>query len=299
MKIVNPKYTYIALLIIALLSYLALSKILHLNILDRIVFAIISAIALYIALFLASIYLSLITRGFKKRAARIQEKEALEKLLEIAHKSRDKELIREQEQLAKDFLAITDKPENKHKRNKTSFHKKTIYLLTPGCIYAMYTEDFVINPTIAESLVAITTLLTSYIVIRVITKKETVIKPIIAGKKTSRPIKLFTSIVMVFIIFVAIWMNIAIAAPRLFTIVLGENSNEIAAVEKDYIYRSLKCRYYLKPKPEIFLTAFMLKHCITEKQYQTLSDQPFEAKINLRKSILGHIIEDIQLPVQP
>ncbi|MDF1831413.1 MAG: hypothetical protein P1U52_03625 [Porticoccaceae bacterium] len=295
----NPKYTYIALLIIALLSYLALSKISHLNILDRIVFAIISAITLYIALFLASIYLSLITRGFKKRAARIQEKEALEKLLEIAHKSRDKELIREQEQLAKDFLAITDKPENKHKRKKRPFHEKTIYLLIPGCIYAFYTQDFIINPTIVESLGAITVLLTSYIVIRVITKKETVINPIIAGKKTSRPRKFFTAIVMVFSLFVGIWVNIAIGVPRLFTIVFGENTNEIAAVEKDDSHKSLRCKYFLKPKPEFYLTTAIAKHCITKKQYQTLSDQQIEAKMSLRKSILGHIIEDIQLPEQP
>jgi len=204
MKILNSKNVYSTLFIIALLSYLALSKIFHLNILDSIVFAIISASIIYIALIFLSIYLSLITNGFKNRAARIQEKQALEKLLEIAHKSGDKELIREQEQLAKEFLAIIDKPENKYKRKKRPFHGTTIYLITPGFIYAAYTQDFIINPTIAESLSAIIVLLTSYIVIRVISKKETIIASKTAGKKPQdrekslRPCSLFFHLLLGF-----------------------------------------------------------------------------------------------------
>ncbi|OUS14101.1 hypothetical protein A9Q89_01140 [Gammaproteobacteria bacterium 53_120_T64] len=194
------------------------------------------------------------------------------------------------------FLKNRKKPQKK----KTPSINKIIFILAPGFFYATYTEDFVIDTRSAGNLVYIVLLTTLYITIKLFINKERVIPLEIDGKKASKLRWTLTSLMLVALLFWSIFINIAISAPRLFTVIFGIDAKEIALFKKAGPSAGVyECVYRIKPKNGPYFTTFMAHHCITKNQHDKLTDQEFKAEMSRRKSVFGYIITDIQLPDKP
>ncbi|OUS18175.1 hypothetical protein A9Q88_01260 [Gammaproteobacteria bacterium 50_400_T64] len=288
--------------LITLLAALALYKLPNFDIVISIAIAFMGTLLIYPKLLHFHMDLKPIIHKFKNREIIKQQKEALDDLLAIAHKAGDKDLIREHEQLSKDLIKDLESPKKTpSQKKKTAPQDKFLWIVLPGIIYAVYTSDFVIDTKSARNLAYIALFITLYITIKLFIGKERVVPLEINGKKASKLKQAYRSLLLVVLLFCSIFTNIAISVPRLFTDILGTDAKETTLFKKARGGgRSLGCKYRLEPTTTAeFFIAFIVHHCITKNQYETLTDQKFKANMSRRKSVFGYIITDIQLPDKP
>ena len=94
------------------------------------------------------------------------------------------------------------------------------------------------------------------------------------------------------LLFGLFWVNLAISAPHLFTLVFGSNAVKLDMVVKDRHYSRRSCDYRLEPQS---INTIFFHYCISESLYNQLPDKEMESELLIKQSFLGFIVEDIRL----
>jgi len=87
-----------------------------------------------------------------------------------------------------------------------------------------------------------------------------------------------------FMVYGFAWMNIAISAPQLITVIFGEDQSYLGKAVKDHVGSRRSCDFRLAPEG---VTFWLFHYCIPYSQYVSLPDGKLEVQLTTKNSFLG------------
>lgn len=88
------------------------------------------------------------------------------------------------------------------------------------------------------------------------------------------------------------WMNIAVSAPQLITILFGEERSYLGKAVKDHVGSRRSCDFRLVPNAEKF---WLFHYCIPYSQYVSLPEKELDALLRVKSSPLGTHYHEIKV----
>ena len=181
-------------------------------------------------------------------------------------------------------------------KGSTKYQKIVAAIFSVLCIGPfiwVFTRNFVIAPRTSYLAVNISLLLTaiSIVVIAYLYFKN-LWRPGPKYNRYSLGLKFIMIPIISGFIFILFWMNIAIAAPHLYTAVYGKDDIKKDVVIKDKGASRSGCKYRLKSNS---IDSFFFRFCISERGYNQLPSGELEAELYIKKSVLGYIVNNIRV----
>ncbi len=175
----------------------------------------------------------------------------------------------------------------------TTNYQKAIYIvLSFASICAaipIIVHDFVIEPFVSELAIYISILLTAlviFIIIYLYKKGQWHLG--LVWEQRSKFLNVLSFPVIVLALCLLFWINIAISAPKIYTVLLGQEKTKNEIIIKGI--RSRGC-YKLHLKS----TQLFFHHCLSKKQYDSLPDKHVLAELVVKESMFGYILKEVRL----
>jgi hypothetical protein len=108
----------------------------------------------------------------------------------------------------------------------------------------------------------------------------------------SRLKKLGVISVIPFMVYGLAWMNAAISAPQLITVIFGEERSYLGKAVKDHVRSRRSCDFRLAPEG---VTFWLFHYCIPYSQYMSLPDGKLEVQLTTKNSFLGTYYREIKV----
>jgi len=170
-----------------------------------------------------------------------------------------------------------------------------VYIATAICF--PFIRNFVFEPYVSRLITYISLIITFLLIAYLIYLNQINLwRPSSAWYRYSRFKKFISLLFAPPAIFCFLWTTIAFPTPYIYTKLLGKPSIIIDSVIKDTGYGKRVRYYQLKPRS---IDTWFFRFSISENQYRTLSNGEIKARLLVRKSVFGFIVEDIKLENNP
>jgi hypothetical protein len=162
-----------------------------------------------------------------------------------------------------------------------------------GPLFMIFTHNFVAKTFVSSSAIYISlalTLLSFTLVWYLRSKKLWEPAPVwYSYSKLTRTLIIPFAPIFIFGLF---WVNFAISAPHLYTVIFGTEGIRNDVIRKDKHHSRRSCDYRLEPKS---IDAIFFHFCISEEFYNRLPDGDLYGELVVKESSLGYAVEDIRI----
>lgn len=162
-----------------------------------------------------------------------------------------------------------------------------------GPLFFIFTHNFVYKPVVSKLSIYVSLVLTiSSISMLAYLYFKDKWKPANAWFGYSKIKRILVIPFAPLFIYSLFWMNIAISAPHLFTLMFGVDAVKQDVVVKDRHYSRRSCKYRLEPKS---ISAMFFHYCISEGLYKQLPEGEIESELLIKQSLFGYFVRDVRL----
>ncbi len=178
----------------------------------------------------------------------------------------------------------------------TTKHQKVFNIVLAvvvfGPLIASFVHDFAAEPFVSEFATLISCVLTPLcIMVLFYAYKNGLLKTDPVWYASSKLVKIGSIIIVPFVLWGFIWINLTISLPRIATVLFGQE-----IIKKEYVFKDGRqmrrgCSYTLNVKS---VKQIHFYYCISKRHWDSLPKGEVMAELVIKKSLFGFIIKEIR-----
>lgn len=161
-----------------------------------------------------------------------------------------------------------------------------------GLLYSVAYNDFVPHSSVEYVSVLVSSVLAIIVFSMQVFAQIRQPSPIFARYSFSK--KVLVVVFTPFLLFFIFWTILCTSLPRIYTSFLGSDAVKESVLVKRANYGRGSCTYSLIFKSDKWSSGYFRK-CISEDFYNGLTDSEYEAKLSVKESELGYIVEKVHI----